>query len=160
MDPLEDEMPLVSVAFRFRQRFPFPVQRVYDWATDFAPGDLELMGVRGQRRIARVCNDTVVLTDTRVSDGKRVTKQRLVRLYPERLAWTNTHLSGPNKHSQFLYELVATGKSTSRLDFTGRQVMHVEKAAPKDLRALSAKLGREDAETWKKLARALAADLR
>ncbi len=152
-------MPLVSVAFRFSQPFPFPAKRVYDWATDFEPGDLGLMGVNGRRRIARVCNDTVILSDTRVNDGKRVTKRRLVRLYPERLAWTNTHLSGPNKHSQFLYELLATGKKVSRLDFTGRQVMHVEKAAPKDLRAMAAKLAKEDAETWKMLARALAADL-
>ena len=154
-------MQRISLCFEFSQRFDVAAAAVYAWSTDFRAQDIELMGKRGRRRVTRVCNDTLVLTDTFLTeDGGRVTKRKLVKLYPERLEWTNTHLTGPNRHSQFLYRVAPEGKRRSRLDFTGRQLESVASATPKEARALARKIAREDAGTWKTLARALAAELR
>jgi len=154
-------MPKISVFYKFSQRFDYPADAVYEWATDYRPRDIELTGKRGTRRITRVCNDTLILTDTIFAEGGgRVSKKRLVKLYPERLAWTNTHLTGPNRHSQFLYEVLPEGKRKSRLDFTGGQIEKVAKVTAKQARTLARKIAKEDAKTWKNLARALAADLK
>jgi hypothetical protein len=153
-------MPQVSVFFTFSQRFGFPAVEAFRWATDYRPQDIELMGKRGRRRITRVCNDTYVLTDTFLKEGGgSVSKRKLVRVYPERLAWTNTHLTGPNRHSQFLYEVLPDGKNASRLLFTGQQIETVETIADRQVRALAARIRKEDAAAWKNLARAMAADL-
>ena len=93
-------------------------------------------------------------------DGTRVTKVKLVRIYPDRLSWTNTHISGPNRHSQFLYEIVAEGASACRLDFTGLQVLEVETGTRQELAAVARTLREEDAAIWKNLARALASEMR
>jgi hypothetical protein len=49
------------------------------------------------REVQRVSSDSVILVDTFVVAGKPVVKQKLVCLYPDRLMWTSTHLTGPNK---------------------------------------------------------------
>lgn len=153
-------MPLVSIPFRFCQRFPFPARAVYDWATDYRPGDIELFGQSGRRKVQWLDERTLLLTDTFLdAAGGRIVKRKLVHLYPERLAWTNTHTKGPSLHSQFLYELFAEGESASRLEFTGRQVVRMDEADPRQVRELSRQLRREDGAIWKRLARALAADL-
>jgi len=154
-------MAATSINFRFSQRFPFPVRRVYDWATDFQPDDIARMGMTGRRRVERLSEDTVLLTETlRTADGSRVVKKKLVRLYPERLRWTNTHTAGPNRHSQFLYELVPEGKDACRLEFTGRQLVHGRPLDPRARAELTRAVRTENAATWKTLARELAADLK
>jgi hypothetical protein len=150
-------MPLVSVAFSFSQRFACSADALYAWATDYDPGDLELMGHHGRRRVRRLLDDTILLTDSVATpDGGRRSKQKLIRLFPERRTWTNTHVSGPNRHSQFIYEVVAEGRR-ARLDFTGRQLMQVDDASPRALRALARHIRQEDAASWRRLARAMAA---
>lgn len=154
-------MPLVTVPFRFRQRFPFPAQAVYDWSTDYQPGDIALFGQQGRRRVERLNERTLLLTDTFFgADGAKTVKQKLVHLYPERLAWTNTHIKGPSRHSQFLYELFAEGDRASRLEFTGRQMVRMDEVDPRRVRELSRELQREDGAIWKRLARELATDLK
>lgn len=151
-------MPLVSVNFQFSQHFDFPAGDVFAWATDYRPDDIALFGMAGKRRVQHLFGDAVLLTDTFISaDGRRSVKKKLVRLYPEQLFWTNTHLSGPNKHSQFLYTLVPEGKKASRLEFSARQVTNLENPTPRNLRGLAARCRKEDAAIWKRLARAMAA---
>jgi hypothetical protein len=152
-------MPQVSIPFHFSQRFKAPAREVYAWATDYDPGDLVRMGNVGRRVIERVCNETLIIADTYTgAGGKRVTKKKLVRLDPEQMRWTNTHLSGPNRHSQFWYQLVPTGRNACRLDFTGMQVFAVRSTTAKEMAKRSEQLTREDSQTWKNLARAFAAE--
>jgi hypothetical protein len=154
-------MPPVSIAFSFDQRFPFAAAEVYAWATNYDPADIERMGLRGRRRIRRLNDDTIILTDRfEAPDGTGVSKRKLVRLFPERLTWTNTHVAGPNRHSQFLYVLVPEGADACRLEFTGRQILQLEGATRRDVAAHARRLRKEDAAIWKNLARALRRDRR
>lgn len=149
-------MPLVSLHFQFTQRFGRPAREVFEWATDFRPDDPSVMGMQGSRRVERLGHDTVLLTDRFGAPGKRVTKKKLVRLYPEDLRWTSTHLAGPSRHSQFLYELVADGPRACHLVFTGSQVSYPARApSPNALRALVDEACAQDAALWKRLAAAL-----
>ena len=87
-------------------------------------------------------------------------KTRLVRLYPKRLAWTNTHVRGSSRHSQFLYELAPSGRGTSRLEFTGLQLLRLaRRPSARATATLGRTLAREDAALWRVLARAMARDL-
>jgi len=119
------------------------------------------MGENGKRSVKRISEDAIILTDTmRGQDGRRTIKRKIVRLYPERLSWTSTHLTGPIMHSQFLYEIVSDGKNSSHLDFTGLQINYDEdKASPAKIAALASKLTREDSAAWKKLAAAMEKDI-
>jgi hypothetical protein len=153
-------MPIASVPFKFSHSFRYSAERVYAWATDFQPTDPAIFGRKGLRKVTRLADDVLVLSDTRKEkSGKRVTRRRLVCLYPERLAWTNTHLSGPNKSSQFLYELHPEGKGRSRLEFTGLQLEYLKTVTPAVIRARAKTIAKEDAATWAIIGRALAKDL-
>jgi hypothetical protein len=153
-------MPLATIRFRFSQRFPFPARAVYDWSIDYQPDDMKRLGRKGRRKIERLNEDTVLLTDTFVmEDGGRVAKQKLICLYPERLSWTNTHTKGPSRHSQFLYEIVPEGEDACRLDFTGRQIVSLDAIDARQKAQLARSLRQEDSAMWKNLARAIAADL-
>lgn len=149
-----------SFRFSFRIRLPASADRAYAWATDFGPGDLDLMRQHGRRTVERLTADTLVLTDTVVQDGRRVTKQRLVRLRPKERAWTNTHLSGPLRHSQFLYRIAPAGPRASRLEFVGLQVVYGPRALSAAERKRRARAIRtEDRATWVRLVRAMRRDL-
>ncbi len=88
----------------------------------YQPDDFSLMGMKGERRIRHISKNAIFLNDRIERDGRYIPKQRLILLYPERLSWINTHLGGPNKHSQFVYEIAPEERSNSRLDFTGFQI--------------------------------------
>ncbi len=120
------------------------------------------MGERGERKIRWLSEDTVILADKfQGKEGQTITKQKLVRLYPERLFWTNTHISGPNKFSQFLYQIVPEGKNASRLDFTGLQIEYAKKQPTRaEIGSFARKLRIEDRGAWKHLASAMEKDLR
>lgn len=151
---------MVSIPIAFSQRFPFPAKAVFRWATDYQPNDLQLMGHRGKRKIAALPGNAFVLTDTLFkTDGAKVTKKKLVRIFPDRLTWTNTHLAGPNRYSQVLYQLVAEGRNRSRLDFMGQHV-EARTLAGRELQELAACVRRDDIAIWKNLAHAVGRDLR
>ncbi len=154
-------MPLVTFRYRFSIVLPAPPDVAFRWATDYRPDDWSLMGQVGSRRIARLAKDVIVLRDTTGVGRDRVTKTRLVRLLPERRAWTNTHLAGPARLSQFLYELRPVGRSRSRLVFTGLQVLRPRRALSASARAREARAtARADRELWRRLARAMGRELR
>jgi hypothetical protein len=68
-------------------------------------------------------------------------------------------LTGPNKYSQFIYEVSAEGKNASRLDFTALHLEYVEKLGSEAVKSLAAKLKQEDSGAWKLLATAMAKEL-
>ncbi|HTT17061.1 MAG TPA: hypothetical protein VMH49_06895 [Thermoplasmata archaeon] len=153
-------MPRVAFDFRFTVRLPAPARAAYRWATDYAPDDPARMGQDGHRRIAWVADRTALLTDRIVQDGKPVTKVRLVRLSTDGRSWTNTHLAGPNRHSQFWYRIVPRGPNASALQFVGLQVEPSRRAlTPRELVKRARAVRREDVATWRRLARVMAREL-
>lgn len=154
-------MPLVTLAFTFTQKLPADVATTYAWATDYRPSDIGLLGKDGHRGVKRLNQDTLVLSDKIVrKDGSSVTRKKLVRLYPEVQMWTNTHITGEFKHSQFIYQLAPAGKDACTLTFTGRQVFEEAKApSAKEVAKRSAELAKEDKEMWVGIAKAMAKDV-
>jgi hypothetical protein len=112
-----------------------------------------------ERQITRLTEDTVILTDIFHVGTGNMEKQKLVQLYPDSLRWVSTHLTGPNKYSQFIYEVSAEGKNASRLDFTALHLEYVEKLGSEAVKSLAAKLKQEDSGAWKLLATAMAKEL-
>ncbi len=116
------------------------------------------MHENGKRKIRQLSENTFILTDTFRTGEGTVSKTKLVRLRPEEMSWTNTHIAGPVKYSQFLYKIVPEGQDESRLDFVGLQLEPREMTS-KQVAALARKLRKEDAGAWKYLARAMEKDL-
>jgi len=153
-------MPLVAFDYRFTTPLPVSADRAYRWATDYAPDDWQRMGQDGHRRIEIVAPRTVLLTDTVRGPNGTVTKRRLVRLRPRDRAWTNTHVGGPTRHSQFIYRIVPRGPRRSTLEFVGLQVERSPRPlTPSQLARRARDVAREDATLWRRLARAMASDL-
>jgi hypothetical protein len=152
-------MSSYPVYYQFSQSFGFPAERAYEWCTDYRQDDWARMGKNGTRKIKRINEDTLILTDTVVGEGGTLTKQRLVRLNANRLAWTNTHLTGPNKHSQFWYQIVSQGKARSRLDFIGLQVNYGRRPPPARISEMATSLKTDDSRMWILLAKEMMRDL-
>ncbi len=89
-----------------------------------------------------------------------IEKEKLVHLYPDRLMWVSTHVSGPIKYSQFIYQITAEGKGASRLDFNALHIEYNENFTQKDLKELSEELCRGDSDMWKLLAEAMKKELK
>jgi hypothetical protein len=154
-------MASFTVHFGFSQRFPFPVTEAYAWCTDFDQGDIVLEGMKGSRRIEWTDADTVILTDTvEDPDGQKITKVKVVRLYPHLLMWTNTRVSEPGRYSQFVYQIVSEGANASRLDYNGAQIEEaVSTTSSAEIAAISKRLASEDSLAWVNLAAAMKKDL-
>jgi hypothetical protein len=142
----------VSLRYRFTQQFNVSAEDAFDWCTSFEGGDHALMGDKAERQITRVADGSFILKDTFHTASSTVEKQKLVQLYPEQLRWTSTHLTGPNKHSQFLYAITPKGKSGSVLEFIALHIEHDDKP---DATALARRLCKEDADAWVLLAAAM-----
>ena len=149
-----------SIHYNFSQSFDLPAKDAYDWCIDYQPDDWARMGKKGTRRINLLNEDTLILTDTVSGKDGPVTKRRLVRLNPERLSWTNTHLSGPNKYSQFWYQIVAEGDRKSRLDFLGLQVNYGKRPSAANIEKMVEELTADDAGMWSLLAEEMRKDIR
>ncbi len=149
-----------SLRFNFTQRFSVPAEDAYRWCTNYHKDDWALMGKRGKRKISKVSDGIIILEDMTYPGGKPVVKSKIVRLDPVQLSWTNTHVTGPNKYSQFLYRINPEGDTGSKLEFTGLQVEYSKTKVTADLIAsLEKKYGEEDAESWRNLARAMEKEL-
>ena len=150
-----------SIRYRFSQRFSVPARKAYEWCTDYSLEDHVLMGDEAaKRQITRVTDATVILTDTFHTGKGDVEKQKLVQLYPERLFWVSTHLTGPNRYSQFIYEISAEGNGASRLDFTALHLEYEKDNLDSEaIKSLADKLKKEDSAAWKLLAKAMAKEL-
>jgi hypothetical protein len=150
------------IYYHFQQRFNVSARKAYEWCTNYASGDHALMGEKdASREIKHFTERTVILTDTfNVGANDQIEKQKLVQLYPETLFWTSTHISGPAKHSQFIYQITAEGDDTSRLDFTGILLDYAhEKVSEADAAKLAEKECENDAAAWVLLSKAMEQDL-
>jgi hypothetical protein len=150
-------MPL-TVRYHFIQSFPVFAKLAFAWCTDFSQEDQVLMGEENaERQIIHLGKNTLILKDVFHSAKGSVEKEKLVTLYPEQLFWISTHLTGPNKHSQFLYQILPNGKSASVLNF---RALHLEYDKKTNATLLAEQLCREDSNAWKLLAKAMANELK
>ncbi len=120
-------MPLNSLRYQFRQPFRVPAQAAYRWCTDFRASDGGLFEVPWRRTVRWLSEDALILTDTTFPNGRARRIQRLVRLNPSKLAWSNTHLNGPFRHSQYWYQIVSDGPRRSHLEFRGMRLVKSSK---------------------------------
>jgi hypothetical protein len=145
-----------SVTYKFSQPLNAPARAAYRWCTDYEPSDLSLMHEKGLRKIQRITDDTVILREVVHQDGKKIKKIKLVKLDPANLSWYNIQLSGPNKHSAFIYRITPQGKNRSRLNFTGLLVVYNQaRLTNHQLRKIARTERRYDSNAWKHLAKAL-----
>ncbi len=150
-------MQAFSVSYKFSQRFPVPAQEAFDWATDYQPNDLALMGEKGKRTIRKVTEDTIILKEDITHAGRKISKMKLVRLNPRALSWHNIHIRGPNKYSEFLYEINPEGKDRSKLTFTGLLVLYSkDRLSSQKLKQIANREKQYDSKSWKRLANAMA----
>ena len=150
-----------SIRYNFSQCFSVPARKAYKWCTEYDPQDHALMGEdAAERQITHLTDTTIILTDIFHTSNGRVEKQKLVQLYPNRLSWISTHLTGPNKYSQFIYEISAEGDGASRLGFTALHLEYEkENLDSEGIKWLADKLKEEDSAAWKLLAKAMAKQL-
>ncbi len=150
-------MQAFSISYMFSQRFPVPAQEAFDWATDYQPNDLALMGEEGKRTILKVTEDAIILKEDITHAGRKISKVKLVRLNPRALSWHNIHIRGPNKYSEFLYEINPEGKGRSRLTFTGLLVLYSkDRLSSQKLKQIANREKQYDVKAWKLLANAMA----
>jgi hypothetical protein len=146
----------ISVRYHFTQRFIVSAQEAFDWCTDFDSQDNLLMGdKRAERQITQLAEGAIILKDSFHSVAGTIEKQKLVHLYPDQYRWTSTHLTGPNKHSQFLYRITPQSKNASFLTF---KALHLEYNEKEDAKLLAERLCKEDAYAWKLLRGAMVDD--
>ncbi len=144
-------MPTVSLRYSFRQPFRVPARTAYAWCTDFGPEDGPLFSNPTRRSVRRVAADAWILTDTtgRPPNTRRI--RRLVRIDPEGMAWTNTHLDGPFRHSQYWYRVVPDGSRRSHLEFTGFRLVTIDRPiSPAEVARRSMEERRHDAREWRR----------
>jgi len=150
-------MPM-PIRYHFTQRFPVSAKKAFEWCTSFDLRDPALMGEEGvERQVTLVTEGVIILKDIFHSEKGIKEKEKLVELYPDQLSWVSTHLTGPNKYSQFLYVITPDGKAASTLSFTG---LHLEYRAKEDAQSLAERLCLEDAGAWKLLAKAMTWELK
>jgi len=118
-------MPIVSLEYQFRQPFHVPAKDAFRWCTDFGSWDGKLFPNRTRRSVRWLNDGALVMTDTTYPGGRRRVIRRLVRINRPEMAWTNTHLDGPFRHSQYWYRVVADGPRRSHLEFTGLRLTKV-----------------------------------
>ena len=153
-------MPYV-IRYHFSQIFAVSATKAYVWCTDYTPEDHVLMGQeKAKRKVIHLTDSTVVLKEIFPTTNGDIEKQKLVHLYPDRRSWVSTHLIGPNKYSQFIYELSAEDKNASRLNFTAHHVEHRKEIMTEmDIKLLEDKLCKSDSKVWKLLAKAMEREL-
>jgi hypothetical protein len=154
-------MGTISLRYSFRQPFRASADDAFAWCTDFRPEDGALFQDGRSRTVRRLGPGALMMTDApaRGTGGPRIA--RLVRVFPEERAWTNTHLSGPFRYSQFWYRVEPDGRHRSRLVFHGLKLEPSSRAVPpEEIERRARAEGRSDARTWRTLlAPALDADL-
>jgi hypothetical protein len=154
-------MPTYSLQYHFRQPLSAPAKAAYAWCTDFEPEDGKLFPVKWTRSVRWLSKDALILTDTTFPDGRTRRIHRLVRLNPSERAWTNTHLDGPYRHSQYWYRIVPDGRRSCHLEFQGFRLIVSPRLLPaSEVARLTANERREDAGLWRRrMAPALKRDL-
>jgi hypothetical protein len=154
-------MPVIALRYSFRQPFRASAEEAFAWCTDFRPSDAALYQDGRSRTVRRRADDTVLMTDIPRRGSGRPRISRLIRIFPEERAWTNTHLTGPFRYSQFWYWIERDGARRSHLEFRGLKLeRRVHQPAPAVVARIARAEGRLDAATWRtQLAPALDAEV-
>ena len=155
-------MVVVPLRYHFRQAFRVPARAAYEWCTDFGPHDGPLFSERTARSVRWLCNDALVMTDTTYPEGRALRIRRLVRLSPRLMAWTNTHVDGPYRYSQYWYRIRGDSARISHLEFEGlRLETSSRNPTQAEMTRQAAARRRSDSEEWRlRLAPALERELR
>ncbi len=144
-------MPVISLPFRFRQPFRAPAQWAFEWCIDFRPEDASLYPNPKKRTVQRLADGALVLTDTTYPKGRPLRIRRLIRIDRASRSWTNTHIDGPFRHSQFWYRVVPDGARSSHLEFRGLQLLPSRRSLSKtEIAKAAEELRREDALLWRR----------
>ncbi len=144
-----------AIRYHFSQHLCLSAQVAYAWCTDYTPKDHALMGIgNGKRKVEWLTDSTVVLKESLQTTEGAVEKQKLVHLYPDRLMWVSTHITGSNKHSQFIYEIKAED-GASCLDFTALHIEHRENLSHNEVEKFAEGLRVFDSNIWKRLAKTM-----
>jgi hypothetical protein len=115
------------------------------------------MNMKGLRQIERISSDTIILREVVDLNGKEVRKIKLIKLHPAALSWHNVQISGPNKYSEFLYQIEPINRRTSKLNFTGVMVIYSKlNLSPRAIRKIASSERRSDSTAWKLLAKVMA----
>jgi hypothetical protein len=148
------------IRYSFLQDFAASAQAAFEWCTNYTSKDHTLMGHdNATRQIQLVAESTLIITDIFQSTQGPIEKQKLVELYPDMLSWNATHLTGPNKYSQFQYQIVPDGEDQSHLIFTGLVLDYGKMLSQAEIKTIAEQLCRADAAAWALLAEALVKDL-
>jgi len=151
----------VSLDYRFEQPFRVSARDAFRWCTDFGPSDGAIFSKKTRRSVRWLGPDTAIMTDTTYPDGAPVRIRRLVRIDAARRAWTNTHLDGPFRFSQYWYRIEPRGARASSMEFVGHRVIwRRSRPGPAVVRRLSEAERDHDSSEWRNyLAPALERDL-
>jgi hypothetical protein len=154
-------MPVVSFRYRFDQPLKAPARAAYGWCTDFGSDDGALFSERTLRSVRWLSDDALVMTDTTYPRGRLQRIRRLVRLDPDQMAWTNTHLDGPYRHSQYWYRILPDGSRDAHLEFRGLRLETTARPLSRsEVERRAEQCRRSDAGEWRRrLAPALARDV-
>lgn len=149
----------ISVRYSFSQKFAVSADDAFVWCIDYQPNDHALLGNRDAKRIVTwITKDIVLVKDSFLAGNGCVEKEKLIHLYPKRLMWISTHISGPNKYSQFTYQIISEENESSRLDFMALHVENKDNLTAQDLKQLTQQLEAGDAKIWRLFAKAMAND--
>ena len=144
------------IRYNFIQHFNLTAEKAYKWSTDFSPIDPAIMNEKNQKReVTKSTDFTILLKETFHTNNGDIIKEKLVQLYPDKLTWVSTHLSGPNKHSQFIYEISSKKEDSSQLNFTALHLEYRDHMTEKEVETLASDLCRYDSNVWKLLAKAM-----
>jgi hypothetical protein len=152
-------MPVV-IRYRFSQSFAVSPKQAYLWCTDFSPQDPQLLGyIITERQVTPLSEGLILLTDISRTAQNTVEKQKLVHLYPDKLSWILTHITGSTKHSQFCYEII-TDTNGCHLNY---EALHVEQEkdtmTPDEKLQFAKTLCKKDSDMWQLLATAMQQEL-
>ena len=145
-----------TIHYMFTQHFEVPAKTAYSWCTSFSAEDFSVINQENaEREIVPLTDEVLILRDRYKTGQGWLIKEKLVHLYPDKLMWTSTHLSGPNKHSQFMYKIKAETKQTSYLVFTANHIEDQKNLSCEDVCLVAEKCCSVDSDVWSRLAEAL-----
>jgi hypothetical protein len=142
----------VTIRYRFSQHFDVLPKQAYLWCTDFSPNDVQLLGgIITERHVVPISEGLILLIDIFRAAQSTVEKQKIVHLYPDKLSWVLTHITGSTKYSQFHYEIL-TDTNGCHLNYDALHIEHgKDNITIDEMSQLAETLYKRDFEMWQLL---------
>ena len=158
---IDNNMPS-TIRYQFSQYFSISPKQAYLWCTDFSSQDPPLLGYAiTERQVLFLSEGLLLLSDIFRTTKNVVEKQKIVHLYPNKLSWVLTHITGPTKYSQFRYEIVPDVPAGCHLNYEAFHVEHENDSLSSDEQLQFAKvLCKKDSDIWQLLAKAMEQELK